>query len=158
MTMTDTPCFGHYRRTHQMRNVIAAALLVASVASCKQSDLNITNPNNATVAGALADPTAFQLLSTGLQSDFRGNGTCRIGGTVPMLGREGYTYTPQEGRYVQNSLIGVVVNGVTKLDPIGYATACWAGPYTGLRDIFNYKATVNGNTTLTAAGKAAALV
>jgi starch-binding outer membrane protein, SusD/RagB family len=143
---------------HQMRNVIAAALLVATVASCKQSDLNITNPNNATVAGALADPTAFQLLATGIQVDFRSTGTCRIGGgTIGMIGRESYSFSPQEGRPVQNSLIGVVINGVKKLDSGGFATGCWSGPYNTLRDLYNFRNTIAGSTTLTAAGKAAAL-
>src|ERR1035437_200036 len=158
MTMTDNSSrLGNHRRTHQMRTVIGAALLVATLASCKASDLNITNPNNATVAGALSDPTALQLLATGILVDYRGLRSGFIGGTVGMLGRESYTFTPQEGRYVQNSLIGVVVNGVKKLDPIGYATGPWAGPYGALRDVYNFKNTVNGSTSLTAAGKAAAL-
>src|ERR1039457_3964636 len=99
MTMTETPRFGHSRRTHPMRSAIGAALLAATIASCKQSDLNITNPNVATVVGASSDPNAFQLLVTGLQSDFRGN-RGGIQGQMTQIGRESYILTPQEGRNV----------------------------------------------------------
>jgi hypothetical protein len=155
--MTETPRFGHYRRTQQMRTVIGAALLVATIASCKASDLNITNPNNATVAGALSDPTAFQLLVTGLMSDYRGDRGGTVAGTIAELGRESYTFNPQEGRTVTNALMGISVGGQKKLDPAGFATGPWGGPYGALRDIFNFKNTVNGSPTLTAAGKAASL-
>lgn len=140
-----------------MRTLIGSAVLVATLASCKASDLNITNPNNATVAGALGDPTAFQLLATGLMSDHRGMRSGYIAGTVGMLGRESYQFSPQEGRPVQNSLIGYPVGSVYKLDPAGFATGPWAGPYGVLRDVYNFKNTVNASATLNAAQKAAAL-
>jgi hypothetical protein len=157
MTITHQIRFGDYPKMNKMRTAIGAVLLVATVASCKESDLNIVNPNQATVTGALSDPTAFQLLATGLMADYRGSRQNLIAGTVGMLGRESYSFSPQEGRPVTNSLIGVSVGGVQKLDPAGFATAAWAGPYQVLRDVYNFEAIVNGNTTLTAAGKAAAL-
>ena len=135
---------------------IAAAVAATTIAGCKQSDLNITNPGAATVKGALGDPTAFQLLATGLMSDYRGlrGGTQ---GTMGILGRERYNFTPQEGRNTTNALLGIVVGGVQKLDPTGFATGPWGGPYGMLRDIFNFKNTVNASTSLSTAGKAAAL-
>ncbi len=139
-----------------MRNLVGAALLVATVASCKQSDLNITNPNQATVAGAASDPNAFQLLVTGLQSDFRGN-RGGIQGQMTIIGRESYTFNPQEGRTVTNALLGIQAGNKTELDPGGFATGPWFGPYSALRNIFNFKNTINASTTLSAAGKAASL-
>ena len=140
-----------------MRTAFGAALLAATLTACQAKDLNIANPNNATVAGALGDPTAFQLLATGLMSDHRGLRSGLIGGTVGMLARESYSFSPQEGRPVQNSLIGYPVGGVQKLDPAGFATGPWSGPYSTLRDIYNFKNTVNANATLNAAQKAASL-
>jgi hypothetical protein len=74
-----------------------------------------------------------------------------------VLGRESYTFTPTEGRNVTHPLIGIVVNGIQKLDPTGFATGPWGGPYGALRDVFNFKRTVNSIPTLTAAQKSAAL-
>jgi len=151
-----TPNFGHRPRAHQVRTVIGAALVAATFAGCKASDLNITNPNSATVEGASADPSALQLLATGLLADFR---STRGGlmSTPGILGRESYSFSPQEGRNTTHPLIGIVVGGVQKLDPTGFSTGIWGGEYGTLRDIFNFKNTVNNSTTLNAAQKAAAL-
>src|SRR3990172_725710 len=151
-----TPNFGNQPRAHQVRTVIGAALLAATFGACKASDLNITNPNSATVEGASADPSALQLLATGLLADFR---STRGGlmSTPGILGRESYSFSPQEGRNTTHPLIGIVVGGVQKLDPTGFSTGIWGGEYGTLRDIFNFKNTVNNSTTLNAAQKAAAL-
>lgn len=131
-------------------------LAVAAVGACKTDDLNITNPNSATVEGASADPLAVQLLATGLLSNFRGN-TTGFPQQVGILGRESYTYTPTEGRNTTHYLIGILVAGQQKLDPSGFVTGQWAGQYNSMRNAFNFKKTVDGNTTLTAAQKAAAI-
>ena len=141
--------------TH-MRTALAAAALGAAIVSCKASDLNIPNPNSATVDGASADPTALQLLATGLLVDQRGTRAGFIT-NAGVLGRESYTFTPQEGRNVTHPLLGITINGVQKLDPTGFATGPWAGEYGTLRDVFNFKNTVNGSTTLTTAQKGAAI-
>ena len=129
--------------------------VVLVLSACKASDMNIANPNSATVVGASADPTSFQLLATGLLVDQR---STRAGWITysGILGRESYTYTPQEGRNTTHYLIGIVVGGVQKLDPAGFAPAPWAGQYNVLRDIFNFKKTVAA-ATLTTAQKSAAL-
>src|SRR5476649_1669350 len=155
MTTTHTSRAGDSRKTRQMRIVFAAAVLVA-VAACKASDLNIANPNSATVAGASSDPTALQLLATGLMTDQRGTRAGFIT-NAGVFGREMYTFTPQEGRNVTHPLIGIIVNGVQKLDPSGFATGNWGGEYGMLRDIYNFKKTVSGSAVLTTSQKAAAL-
>ena len=142
-----------------MRTRTVGALLaltaVVSVAACKTSDLNITNPNAVTVAGAAADPLAVQLLATGLLSDFRGN-TTGYPQQVGILGRESYTFTPTEGRNTTHYLIGISVGGIQKLDPSGFVVGQWGGQYNTLRDAFNFKNTIASNTILTAAQKSAA--
>ena len=131
-------------------------MLVMVAAACSAKDLNISNPNVATVGGASADPTALQLLATGLQVDFRGTRAGVIS-TFGRLGRESYIFTPQEGRNTTHYLIGITVGGVQKLDPSGFVAGTWAGEYNVLRDVFNFKNTIAASTALNAAQKSAAL-
>ena len=141
------------------RNCIGVAALVAAAAfvgACSENDINIDNPNVALSGPAAADPTALQLLATGLFVDQRATRQAQITNTG-ILGREMYTFTPQEGRNTTNFLIGITVAGVQKLDPAGFANGSWGGQYTTLRDIFNFKNGVNGNATLSAQQKSAAL-
>lgn len=138
-----------------MRKMIGATVLLAVVAGCSAKELELSNPNSPTVDGASADPTALQLLATGLLVDQRGT----RGGFITnagVLGRESYTFQPTEGRNVTHPLIGIVVGGITKLDPTGFATGPWGGEYGALRDIFNFYKTVESNGSLTAAQKSAA--
>jgi hypothetical protein len=49
------------------------------------------------------------------------------------------------------------VGGVQKLDPTGFAAGPWAGEYGALRDVANFKTTVNALPLLTAPQKSAAI-
>jgi hypothetical protein len=138
-----------------MRTLIAAAVCAAGLAACSQSALDINNPNSALAGAVSTDPTALQLLATGLLVDQRGTRAGLITNTG-ILGREMYTYTPQEGRNTTHYLIGITVNGKQELDPAGFATGSWGGEFGAIRDIYNFKNTVN-NSTRTAADKAGAL-
>lgn len=131
---------------------------LAMVAGCHASDLNITNPNAVTPNGAAADPTALQLLATGLFADQRGTRSGYISATG-IFGRESYVYTPQEGRNTTTYIIGITVNGKQEIDPAaGFAgSSAWGGEYGALRDIFNFKTTVNASNSLSAAQKGAAI-
>jgi starch-binding outer membrane protein, SusD/RagB family len=155
MTTPHTHQFGYNRRKHQMRKLLGAVALLATVA-CSPDDLNLTNPNQATVAGATSDPTALQLLATGLFADQRGAraGMITYGG---IHGRESYNFTPQDGRNTTHYLIGIVVGGTQKLDPTGFAVAPWATQYGVLRDVYNFKSTVSASGTLSAQQKAGLL-
>lgn len=135
----------------------AAAVILAAgaAAACSQSDINITNPNVALASGAASDPTALQLLATGLLVDQRGTRQGMITSTG-RLGREAYIFTPQEGRNTTDFLIGISAANVQKLDPGGFANGNWGAQYGTLRDVYNFKNTVN-NSSRTAAEKAAAL-
>ena len=144
------------RRIHLMRTrTVGALLALTAFAACKTSDLNITNPNAVTVAGAAADPLAVQLLATGMLSDLRRDVT-GYPQQVGILGRESYTFTPTEGRNTTHYLIGISVAGIQKLDPSGFVVGQWGNQYNTLRDAFNFKNTIAGNTLLTAAQKSAA--
>lgn len=138
-----------------MRNgFLLAALCAGTLTACSDTPLKLTNPNSATIAGASSDPNALQLTATGLLSDFRAPRTGQISG-LGRLGRESYIFTPQEGRNTTNYLIGITVGSKQELDPAGFITATWN--YGALRDIYNFKNSINSNATLTAAQKAAAL-
>lgn len=139
-----------------MRKAFSAIALVTFIAGCKATDLNIVNPNSATVNGANADPTAMQLLATGLIVDQRNTRTAFIT-NAGTFGREMYNFQPTEGRFVTHPLIGIVVNGVQKIDPTGFAVGPWNAEYGTMRDVFNFKNTVTANATLTAAQKSAAI-
>jgi hypothetical protein len=138
------------------RRILSGAALALLASACQSGDLNIKNPNSPTVDGATNDPTALQLLATGLLVDQRGTRSGFIT-NAGVLGRESYTFTPTEGRNVTHPLIGIVVGGVQKLDPTGFATGPWTGNYGALRDVYNFKNSVNKLSTLTAAQKSAAL-
>jgi starch-binding outer membrane protein, SusD/RagB family len=140
---------------NSMRNrIFTAAVCAGALTGCKQSDLNLLNPNSATITGANADPTALQLTATGLLSDYRGIRTGQMSG-LGRIGRESYVFTPQEGRNTTHYLIGITVGGKQELDPSGFITATWS--YSSLRDNFNFRNAVSVNASLTATQKSAAL-
>jgi hypothetical protein len=140
----------------QMRKLLGAAALALSAVSCKQSDIDITNPNVALAGAVASDPTALQLLATGLIVDQRATRSAIIT-NAGTLGREMYTYTPQEGRNTTHYLIGITVGSKQELDPTGFANGSWSGQYALLRDAFNFKNTVTATASLTAAQKAASI-
>jgi starch-binding outer membrane protein, SusD/RagB family len=143
--------------THtQMRNLIVASALAVTAVACKQSDIDITNPNVALAGAVASDPTALQLLATGLIVDQRATRSAQIT-NVGTLGREMYTYTPQEGRNTTHFLQGITVGNKQELDPTGFANGSWSGQYGLLRDSYNFKNTVNATASLTAAQKSASL-
>ena len=55
-------------------------------------------------------------------------------------------YTPQEGRNTTNFLIGITLSGKQKLDPAGFANGSWGGEFGALRDIYNFKNTINASS------------
>jgi starch-binding outer membrane protein, SusD/RagB family len=135
-------------KTHtRFMQALGAAVVIVSLAACDAKDLDISNPNSATVEGATADPTSFQLLATGLLADQR---NLRSGMITwqSAVGRESYSFQPTEGRPATQPLIGIVVGGIQKLDPTGFAVAPWAGQYQTLRDVFNFKTAVAASTLL----------
>jgi len=127
----------------------SAAVLVAA---CSADRLTVPNPNSPTVSGAGSDPNALQLQATGVLRQLRGGRGAFITATA-RFGREGYIYSPNEGRNTSHYLIGL--SGQNKLDNAGFATGVWAGPYGNLRDLFNLNNVLAASTTLSAAQKSA---
>src|SRR5581483_7563583 len=146
--MTHTPM--------QMKRLLGAAVLVVAAGACSEKQIDINNPNSALASGVASDPTALQLLATGLFVHQRGTRSAQITNTG-ILGREMYTFTPNEGRNTPHFLLGITVGGVQKLDPSGFANGSWGGQYGALRDIYNFENTVNASGGLSAAQKSAAL-
>jgi starch-binding outer membrane protein, SusD/RagB family len=141
----------------QMQKLLGAALLAVAATSCRLSDISIDNPNVALASAVATDPTALQLLATGLMVDQRGTRAGFIQNAA-IFGREAYNFPPQEGRNTTHYLIGINVGGKTELDPSGFAGALtWGGEYGADRDIYNFKNTIAAATNLSTTQKAAAL-
>lgn len=140
----------------QMRKLIGVATLSLVAASCSEGDINISNPNSARPSAVSTDPTALQLLATGLMADQRSTRTGQITLTG-ILGREMYNFTTNEGRNTTNYIIGITVNGVQKLDPAGFANGGWTGQYGALRDVHEFIKTVNANPVLSPKAKGMAI-
>jgi hypothetical protein len=139
-----------------MHKLIGAAAIALSAVACSEKQIDINNPNSPLSSGVTSDPTALQMLATGLFTDQRGTRTAQITNTG-IFGREMYTLTPNEGRNTTHFLLGITVGGVQKLDPSGFANGSWSGQYGMLRDIFNFKASVNAAPLLSTAQKSAAI-
>lgn len=129
-----------------------AAVTVLGTA-CSADRLNVPNPNTATQDAAQGAQGALQLQVTGIFRQLRGGRGGFITATA-RFGREGYIYTPNEGRNTSNYLIGIP--GENRLDPAGFTgNVSWGGPYGNRRDIFVTLNAVNASATLTAAQKSA---
>ena len=136
-----------------LRTIGALSLAATALTGCSSDTLVVPNPNFPTIAGASGDPQSLQLLATGL---LRQNRNSR-GGYITETGRFGrelYIYSPNEGRNTTNYLIGL--SGQNRLDNAGFAVGSFGGPYGNLRDVFNFKNTVDAST-LSAEQKNAAL-
>ncbi|MEY4609597.1 MAG: hypothetical protein RL625_1814, partial [Gemmatimonadota bacterium] len=141
-----------------MKTIIQKGLILGftgaalGLAACSADSLTVPNLNSPTVAGAGTDPGALQLQATGVLRQLRGGLPAWIT-TAARFGREGYIYTPNEGRNTSHYLIGL--SGQNKLDPAGFAVGTWGGNYGNLRDLFNLKNVLSTSTTLSAAQKSA---
>lgn len=127
----------------------SAVLLTA----CSADRLTVPNDNTATQDAAAGAAGALQLQVTGIYRQLRGGRGAYITATA-RFGREGYVYSPNEGRNTSHYLIGVP--NENRLDPAGFAVGVWAGPYGNLRDIYVTRKAVDAQTLLTAAQVSAA--
>src|SRR5258708_3980871 len=108
--------------------------VVLAVPTCTEPI--VPNYNSPTVNAAGSDPSAIQLLATGILSQLRATVTGEALSTG-ILGREAFNYTPTEGRNTTHYL-----QGPGPLDPSGFATGNFTGPYNDARNIFNFLAAV----------------
>jgi starch-binding outer membrane protein, SusD/RagB family len=142
MSIHNNPGASRMSQT-SLRTIGALSLAAVSLSACSQDTLELTNPNTPTVAGASTDPQALQLLATGLLRQNR-NGRAGYITETGRFGREAYVYTPQEARNTSNYLVGI--SGQNRLDPAGFAVGSWTGPYGNLRDVFNFKNTIEASS------------
>lgn len=133
----------------------AVAIALAGAVACNGDNLNMPNFNSPTVQGLSSDPAGLQLAASGILITQRNNqgGYYR---DLAVFGREGYDYFTTDARTVSNYLIGQKVNGVTQLDPGGFASGNWTVWYGNMRNEVNFIAASSGSPVLTAGQKSAA--
>ena len=132
-----------------MRRIFASLATVAAVtlAGC---NLDLTNPNNPTVGGALSNPrAATSRMIVGVMSTYRVNRTDMIR-AFGSFGRETYYMFITDGRFITGPLRDWRQNN--SFD----AGTQWAGRYGNYRNAYAALAIVNATTALTAAEKAGA--
>lgn len=125
--------------------LLGLASAAVFMTACSVDRLTLPNENTATQDAASGAAGALQLQVTGIYRQLRGG----IGGYVTALarfGREGYVYSPNEGRNTSHYLIGLPEED--RLDPSGFAVGVWAGPYGNLRDIYVTRKAVDLQTLL----------
>jgi hypothetical protein len=106
-------------------------LLITGIAACSSERLNIPNYNQPTTEGLSKDPSAVQLLSSGLLDGTR-DGFAGMTRDFGIFGREAYNYFPTDGRNVSNYLVGIP--GPQRLDPAGFASGNWNIHYQNQRN------------------------
>jgi starch-binding outer membrane protein, SusD/RagB family len=118
---------------HVFRGLALAAALVGA-AACNADRLDIPNYNAPTTEGVAKDPQGIQLSATGMILAERNLYFARVR-DVAVFGREGYFYFPTDARFVSNALVGV--GTPPKLDPNGFYSGNWNGPFAQLRNAKN---------------------
>ena len=133
-----------------MRRIYASLATVAAVtlAGC---NLEMTNPNNPTLGGALSNPrAATSRMVVGVMSAYRVNRTDQIR-AFGTFGRETYYMFITDGRFITGPLRDWRQNN--SFD----AGTQWAGRYGNYRNAFSAMSIINATTALTDAEKHGAL-
>lgn len=126
-----------------MLGVAGAFVLVTA---CNADRLTLPNQNTVTQEEAAGATGVLQLQVAGVLRRLRG-GRQNFITTTARFGREGYVYTPNEGRFTSNFLIGLP--GENRIDPAGFAAGAWTTHYGDLRDIHVTRQSVNASALLT---------
>jgi len=133
-----------------MRRILASLVAVGAVtvAGC---NLDLTNPNNPTVDGALNNPRAASArMITGVMATYRGNKAGQIQ-DFGSFGREIYNMFITDGRSITGPYRDWRQNNAFA------AGSQWAGRYGNYRNAYAAMQLINNTTALTAAEKSGAL-
>ncbi|MCU0650096.1 MAG: hypothetical protein MUF00_19055, partial [Gemmatimonadaceae bacterium] len=130
--------------------LLVGGALVAGLAGCEATDLNVPNTNNVTPDGAAAAPLqALQFFATGIVGTYRNNTSAHIR-DIALFGREAWYFQLQDGRWTTGYFRDF--NDNTSFG----AGGTWGGSYGNLRNIFNFNDAIAGATSLTPQQVAAA--
>jgi len=127
-------------------------LLITGIAACNSERLNIPNYNQPTTEGLSNDPTAVQLLASGVLDGVR-DGFAGMTRDFGIFGREVYNYFPTDGRNVSNYLVGIP--GPQRLDPAGFAAGNWTIRFQNQRNAVQLITVAEGSAALSAQQKSA---
>src|SRR5881396_2595486 len=135
-------------RSHMARTFCGA--LVAALLSMGCSDWLVVPPLNNPAPGG-GDPATVQVTANGILFQNRDPYAGYIS-DVGIFGRESYDYFPTDGRTHSHYV------AQNPLDPAGFANGGW-GPqsrYQNLRNVFNFLASVDAATSISAGSREAA--
>ena len=111
-------------------------LAAATLLGACSDDLTIPNYNSPTPGGIAGDPVGgLQLGVSGILGQDRASYAGYMN-NFGILGRELFNYFPTDNR----SHVHFVAQN--PLDPSGFATGNWTGPYLNMRNLFNLRSTV----------------
>lgn len=127
-------------------------LLVTGITACSSERLNIPNYNQPTTEGLSSDPTAVQLLASGVLDGVR-DGIAGMARDFGIFGRETYNYFPTDGRNISNYLVGIP--GPQRLDPAGFASGNWTIRFQNQRNAVQLIDVANNSAALSAEQKSA---
>ncbi len=130
---------------------ISCRLVVAAAATLAGCNLDLTNPNNPTQAGALTNPRAATTqMIDGVVATYRAQRAAQIR-ALGSFGRETYYMFITDGRFITGPYRDWRQNNSFE------AGSQWAGRYGNYRNAFAALQIVNSTSALTAAEKAGAL-
>src|SRR5256885_4479296 len=133
-----------------MRRILASLATVAAV-TLVGCNLDLTNPNNPTLGGALSNPrAATSRMIVGVMSAYRVNRTDQIR-AFGTFGRETYYMFITDGRFITGPLRDWRQNN--SFD----AGTQWGGRYGNYRNAYAAMSIINTTTALTPAEKSGAL-
>src|SRR5207244_1933149 len=135
-------------RSRTMERLLASLIAAASLVGC---NLDLTNPNNPTLAGALTNPrAATSRMIVGVVATYRDNRAAQIR-ALGSFGRETYYMFITDGRFITGPYRDWKQNNSFE------AGTQWGARYGNYRNAYAAIKLVNSTPALTPAGEAGAV-
>lgn len=145
-----------------IRRFLRAAMpvLLVGASACNSDKLSIPSYNAPDVGGVAGDPTAIQLLATGMLAIERSLAV-PTDDQFGRFGRESYDFFPTDSRNMSNFLIGTGCASCNdplgpfnnkRLDPAGFASGLYLDRFRNMRNAVNFIKAL-GSSSLTAQQK-----